>query len=539
VSTTQQPSPSPSPSPGFASATAGTGRPPASESAATASPAGASPSGTPSPTGITATPVSPTPSAPASGTATSTVSGGLLVTALVVLAAAAWIGWHMVRRWRVAGEQPRPAPATGPTPHPAASELVALLTELGTALNAAGESVGLISRRLRTIAGVYGAPDAELLILPNALMVQLPGEEHGIVGMSTRASDQLQLDQVTALFKLADRLEAGAVGIDDARLELAGIWRNPHRFGPVVQALGHGVLSAGIVLTLAPSVIDLIVGFVLGCAVGALRLWRPRNPSLQTLFPVIGAFGVSVVALFAVEHGLRVDPVGILIAPIVTFIPGAALTTATIELSDGQMVAGAARLVQSGLQLVLLAFGILAGAQLVHITQADVDGPVPTDLLGAAAPFVGVFCFAVGMFVFRSGARGAFGWTLLVLYVAYSAQVIGAATVGGYLSGFVGAAVMTPVAMLVAAQPGGPPLMATFLPAFWLLVPGSIGLIGVAEVLVNKSTGQGTVLTAGVSIVAIALGVITGLGVAGVIDRRSRRRLGTPSQADVGLNGDS
>jgi uncharacterized membrane protein YjjB (DUF3815 family) len=124
------------------------------------------------------------------------------------------------------------------------------------------------------------------------------------------------------------------------------------------------------------------------------------------------------------------------------------------------------------------------------------------------------------MLVYRSGSRGNFGWTLLVLYVAYSAQVVGAATLGGYLSGFVGAAVMTPVAMLVAAQPGGPPLMATFLPAFWLLVPGSMGLIGVAQVLANQSTGRATLQTAAVSIVAIAIGVITGLGVAATIDRR-------------------
>ena len=117
-----------------------------------------------------------------------------------------------------------------------------------------------------------------------------------------------------------------------------------------------------------------------------------------------------------------------------------------------------------------------------------------------------MFLFAVGMFVHRSGARGAFGWTLLVLYVAYSAQVVGAATLGGYLSGFVGAAVMTPVAMLVAAQPGGPPLMATFLPAFWLLVPGSMGLIGVAQVLAQRRRARATLLNAGVSIVAIAAG---------------------------------
>jgi hypothetical protein len=293
----------------------------------------------------------------------------------------------------------------------------------------------------------------------------------------------------------------------------------PQRLHPPLQVVGHGVLSAGLVLILAPSPMNMVAGFVLGAAVGALKLWRPAQPSVLALMPVLSAFCVSFVALIAVEHGLRVDPVAVLIAPLVTFIPGAALTMATVELSDGQMVAGAARLVQGGLQLVLLAFGILAGTGLVHISE--VESAVPAGAaFRAAAPFIGVFLFAVGMFMHRSGARGAFGWTVLVLYVAYSAQVVGAATLGGYLSGFVGAAVMTPVATLVAAQPGGPPLMATFLPAFWLLVPGSMGLIGVTQILAKQSAGQGTLLSAGVSIVAIAVGVITGLGIADLIERR-------------------
>jgi uncharacterized membrane protein YjjP (DUF1212 family) len=449
------------------------------------------------------------------------VTGGLLVTALVVLVATAWIGWHFVRRWRTTGEDAVPTTGGAARRTPVSSaDLVALLSELGAALNAAGEPVGQISRRLRVTAAAYGAPDAELVVFPNALLVQLAGQEQGMVGMATRLTDPMRLDQITDLFRLATRVTRAEVEIVDARRELRRIWSMHHRLRPAIEVLGHGVSSAGLVLILAPSLTNMLAGLVLGSAVGALKLWRPVQASVTALMPVIGAFGVAVVALVAVRHGLRVDPVAVLIAPLVTFIPGAALTTATIELSDGQMVAGAARLVQGGLQLVLLGFGIVAGAGLVSISGIEAP-PVPGGgPWRAAAPFLGVFLFAVGMFVHRSGARGAFGWTLLVLYVAYSAQVVGAATLGGYLSGFVGAAVMTPVAMLVAAQPGGPPLMATFLPAFWLLVPGSMGLIGVAQILATQSAGDGTLLSAGVSIVAIALGVITGLGVAAAIDRR-------------------
>ena len=122
--------------------------------------------------------------------------------AVRVLVATVWIGWHFVRRWRTTSEDVEPTgvarAAAGETPASSA-DLVALLTELGAALNAAGEPVGQISRRLRVTAAAYGAPDAELVVFPNALLVQLAGQEQGMVGMATRLTEPMRLDQITDL----------------------------------------------------------------------------------------------------------------------------------------------------------------------------------------------------------------------------------------------------------------------------------------------------------------------------------------------------
>jgi uncharacterized membrane protein YjjB (DUF3815 family) len=82
---------------------------------------------------------------------------------------------------------------------------------------------------------------------------------------------------------------------------------------------------------------------------------------------------------------------------------------------------------------------------------------------------------------------------------------------GGYLSGFVGALVMTPVAYLVARLPSGPPPLVSFLPAFWLLVPGALGLIGLAKYLGDDPVaGVQDFLGMVGSMIAIALGVLCG-----------------------------
>ena len=69
-------------------------------------------------------------------------------------------------------------------------------------------------------------------------------------------------------------------------------------------------------------------------------------------------------------------------------------------------------------------------------------------------------------------------------------------------------AVMTVVASLVSRFPSAMPAPASFLPGFWLLVPGALGLIGLTE-LAGGGGGQDLVATVG-SIFAVALGVLCG-----------------------------
>ena len=65
------------------------------------------------------------------------------------------------------------------------------------------------------------------------------------------------------------------------------------------------------------------------------------------------------------QQGLPVDPLYLLVPPLVTFLPGAMLTLGMVELAYGDMVSGSSRLITGFVQLVLLAFGLAAGAMLV------------------------------------------------------------------------------------------------------------------------------------------------------------------------------
>jgi uncharacterized membrane protein YjjB (DUF3815 family) len=184
------------------------------------------------------------------------------------------------------------------------------------------------------------------------------------------------------------------------------------------------------------------------------------------------------------------------------------ITTGTMELAVGELVSGSSRLVSGLVQLALLAFGVLAAGALTGAStydfRADLSGRLPWWVA-----MLGVVCFAIGIFLHFSCPTSAIGWVFLALVVAYAAQAVGALIIGSAFSGFAGAVVVTPLVLFISSLRHGAPSQLTFLPAFWLLVPGAAGLIGLTTA-VGGLGGFADFAGALVSVLAIALGVLIG-----------------------------
>ncbi|WP_286328969.1 threonine/serine exporter family protein [Agromyces marinus] len=249
------------------------------------------------------------------------------------------------------------------------------------------------------------------------------------------------------------------------------------------------------------------LAFVLGALIGLAKL--VRSPTLQLVFPVFAAFA-SALAVFLIAPYVDIgDPVRLLIAPLATFLPGGALTTGTMELAAGQMLAGASRLVLGLVQLGMLAFGILAAGTIVGVADSDYRALDQAAGLPIWIAPLGVVLFAVGNYLHFSAPPATFGWVLLAIATAYAGQAAGAVFVGATVSGFIGALAMTPVVLWIASLRNGAPSQLTFLPAFWLLVPGAAGLVGITEA-VGAQSGLEDFATSLTAVMSIALGVLIG-----------------------------
>jgi uncharacterized membrane protein YjjP (DUF1212 family) len=394
---------------------------------------------------------------------------------------------------------------------PSDVELQSFLASLGAALSAIGETVDAVEQRLATIARAYGLHGARFSVFPTSLLLTLGHGRAATIEPTTKLSATPRLDQIAAVHVLAEEAERGAIAPAAGIERLDEIRRVNSRFGTFSSILGYATLTVGIALILHPAARDVAAAAVLGAIVGALRRLGRDRRTIDVLMPFVAAFSVAALTGLAVKYSVTDPGLRAMIASLVVFIPGVALTTAFLELTEGQMISGSSRLVWGGTQLGLLAFGIVAGVGAVGVPPAEAFASSDA-LLGRWAPWLGVLVFAVGVMVAHSAPRGAFPSLLVVLYAAWVGQVVGNELFGGYVSGFAGAVVMTFAAYLLARLPSTMPVYAMFLPGFWLLVPGSLGLIGLTTLVADLETASsGDILAVVGSIAAVALGVLCGV----------------------------
>ncbi|GAA4628002.1 threonine/serine exporter family protein [Cellulomonas oligotrophica] len=511
-----------------------------------------------SPSATTTTPAVEVPAftSPPAVTASGLPAGALVVAALVLLAVTVLVValWRSTRRTgaepagphaatpgddggpatlvlpapeRAGSEDPdAPPPAVdvvAADPHPAArqAETVRFLVALGQALVDSSAPIVQVNRTLERVAAVNDLPDTQVVTFPTALLVSVAGEGGVHTAVSGAGARTLRLDQVQDVLDLAAGAVRGDVRPRDGLGALATTLAAPPPSTPLVRLVGYLAIAAGLSMVLGGGWADVLVATVLGGAVAAVVLLTGRVPgAYQGLLVAACAFLVSVPVLLLARTGLPVGLLAPLVAPLVTFLPGAQLTTGVIDLATRQMIAGSARLAAGVMQLVLLALGITAAAGLVGVPATEV-GTASAHPLGWAGPWVGVLVYAVGVVLHNDARRTSLPWIAVVLLTAYAGQVVGGLLLGAVVSAFVGALAMTPVAMLAASRTRGPAFLVAFLPGFWVLVPGALGLVGVTSAL-GQGTEQAvtTIVTTGTTMVAISLGVLAGLALGAGLQRR-------------------
>lgn len=379
-----------------------------------------------------------------------------------------------------------------------------MLCTLGIALLETGQATNVVEAQLRASAAAYRLPELRAVVLPTAVILQA-GDGGARIEQTTVLGSRL--DQAGAIDTLARESLDGTTDPGDLTTRIDAVRTSKPRMGRVAMLFGTVLLTIGFGLMLNPVAAALPAYAVLGAFVGLLLLVAARWPAFATLMPVVAAFLVTLVATQFLADFVGDDALRVIAPALITFFPGLTLTIAAVELTSNQVIAGSSRLVFGIAQLLLIAFGVLAAS----IVTGHTPTGVAHDTLGWWGPVIGVVVVGAGYVLQQSAPPRALPWILAALVVAYAAQALVATTLSAELSGFAAAVVVAPFARLATRFKAAPPARVLTLVTYWMLVPGALGFIGVNEAATAE--GAQTLLSAAISVLAIALGILVGNGI--------------------------
>jgi uncharacterized membrane protein YjjB (DUF3815 family) len=232
---------------------------------------------------------------------------------------------------------------------------------------------------------------------------------------------------------------------------------------------------------------------------------------------LLASFGVAVLVLLVAQHWPLQGTLRTMVASFAVLLPGSVIVTGMSEIASGAAVAGSSRLVSGVMQLVLFAVGLFSAVSVTGV-QLDALTNVRAQDLGPLTPYIGVLVIGCGIVINVAASRAAIPWILLVLALTFATQSAVQALSGLVLGALAGATVAGLAAALVHRLSGRPFRLVVFLPAFWLLVPGSLGLLSTTEIATGHG-GLDAVTVAIGAVVAVAAGTLIGSAAGRAIDR--------------------
>ncbi|WP_435298999.1 threonine/serine exporter family protein [Timonella sp. A28] len=397
--------------------------------------------------------------------------------------------------------------------------------QLGAFLLDAGYAVTDVHFWLTKVAEKTGHGNMSIAVLPATVLVsEQPGSAATVVNAT---GVELPFSISARANGLVRELATGKVPVSLFPTRIQAIRDASTPTTTTEMLFGSAFLSAGLAMLFRVPWWAIVAALFLGALIGIFIHAASRIRGAGTIITFIIAFCSTLfVGLLASALDLSPIPLFAVCAPLAVLVPGATITNALLELSATDMVTGSSRLMYGLLILGFMSTGIGAAAMITGLridsSAANLLGEinaVSTDLGGweSVPPlwvsWIGVVFMAAGIGLAFKAGRLLTLLSIPAMVITYAGITLLGPLVGGVgATGIIGAVAFFLARTLERYVPRAPAI-ATFRPAFLLLVPGTVGLIALTTLDDNALiTALGTFLS-------LSIGTKTGAVVADLVFR--------------------
>ena len=209
-----------------------------------------------------------------------------------------------------------------------------------------------------TIAKGVGMVKAEVFAIPTGLVLTLEDRQGNrrtqVLRVSTTTNDLSVVDEVNGVSR---RLVAGTLDPKEAIGILQRLSQrkplSPWRVAPQV-----GLACGSIAYLIGGSLLDGGIVWLISCTAHLLSSWLNRMTRYRILSTAAGAVWVTfwVLAASRLVQGLSVDTA--IVGALMLYVPGITITNGIRDLTAGNLLSGAARVLDALLVALILAFGV-------------------------------------------------------------------------------------------------------------------------------------------------------------------------------------
>ncbi len=380
-----------------------------------------------------------------------------------------------------------------------------LIVSLARALHTGGAPAYELESRMEQVASTVGAP-ARFFSTPTSLFVTFESRDHltRLIRVSPAETD---LARLARLYELYRAIRTGRLEVPQALARLDEIEQTRDDYGAVLDVICYPVVGASAALFLGGNTTVAWAAGLIGMLVGLLVRGGQSLRLPGPLTSVVAGFVATVLAC-AVHVQFPTGSIDTtLLAALIVLLPGLQVTLSINELATQNLASGTARMAGAMTAFMTVIFGVVIGYDLAD-TLLELPPAAPLQRLDMRWTLAALVPVGLAFGVLFRARKRDFLPILLATALSFASVQAAGLFFSPLMASGIAALAIGGVSNLYARWTDQP-VAVMLMPGLLLLVPGSLGFLGLSEIALNDNTPAGIGQIANMLLVAVS--IVSGL----------------------------